>query len=167
MISLEGGGAAGRPHPVARRFALATTGYLAAMNVDFTIVIPTIGRKSLRAVFIALAAGDGPMPTEIIVVDDRTESVPLQPFSEGLRTRTLRSGGRGPAAARNRGWRAARSRWKLSVVVRRAWRTPETRLSTWRWSTARYSSSFDEKCWYRTGLLTPARSAISSMPAAW
>ncbi|HNM85523.1 MAG: glycosyltransferase [Mycobacterium sp.] len=81
------------------------------MNVDFTIVIPTIGRKSLRAVFIALAAGDGPMPTEIIVVDDRTESVPLQPFSEGLRTRTLRSGGRGPAAARNRGWRAARSRW--------------------------------------------------------
>src|SRR5215469_11139221 len=34
-------------------------------------------------------------------------------------------------------------------------------------SSARYSSSLPGKCWYSTGLLTPARSAISSIAAAW
>ncbi|CNI61528.1 Uncharacterised protein [Mycobacterium tuberculosis] len=64
-------------------------------------------------------------------------------------------------------WTAAYNRCRLSVVVLNACCTPDTRLSTCRLSTARYSSSLLEKCWYRTGLLTPARSAISSIPAAW
>src|SRR5699024_7707986 len=34
-------------------------------------------------------------------------------------------------------------------------------------SRARYSSSFPGKCWYSTGLETPARSAISSIDALW
>src|SRR3954454_25341556 len=34
-------------------------------------------------------------------------------------------------------------------------------------SSARYSSSLPGKCWYNTGLETPARSAMSSIAAAW
>ncbi len=34
-------------------------------------------------------------------------------------------------------------------------------------SSARYSSRLPGKCWYSTGLLTPARSAMSSIAAAW
>jgi len=96
----------------------------------YTVVIPTIGRPSLRTLLGALAAARGPAPTEIIVVDDRPErrrperrlaSVSTFSGPENVDTdasrqgeppvRVLRSGGRGPAAARNVGWRAARTEW--------------------------------------------------------
>ncbi|MEV0621521.1 glycosyltransferase [Nonomuraea sp. NPDC050404] len=93
-----------------------------------TVVIPTIGRPSLRATLAAV----GP-DVPVIVVDDRKASGP--PGTESARAgtvsaggtheqepsavmeslpahvRVVRSGGRGPAAARNAGWRAAGTPW--------------------------------------------------------
>jgi len=80
------------------------------MELDYTVVIPTIGRDSLRVVLEALANGRGPRPREVVVVDDSrdgTVSTPHLPLS----VRLLRTGGVGPAAARNRGWHAACSEW--------------------------------------------------------
>jgi histidinol-phosphate phosphatase family protein len=72
-----------------------------------TIVIPTIGRESLGRLLSALADCDIP----VIVVDDRRSPAgPLQRNTE-LPVRVLSSGGRGPAAARNVGWRAAGTPW--------------------------------------------------------
>lgn len=78
---------------------------------DYAIVVPTVGRESLRQLMIALEQGSGPAPAEVVVVDDRPNpSTPL-PVSATLPVRALRSGGRGPAAARNVGWRATTTRW--------------------------------------------------------
>ncbi|WP_210748790.1 HAD-IIIA family hydrolase [Actinomadura latina] len=82
-----------------------------------TVVIPTVGRESLRVTLHALLAGPdgdpGPGPHEIIVVDDRpAPGAPLPlPATAGPEIRVIRSGGRGPAAARNAGWRAAATEW--------------------------------------------------------
>lgn len=80
-----------------------------------TIVIPTIGRSSLADLLRALASFEGP----VHVVDDRrkpSSDVPLALPSAGPRTvRILHSGGRGPAAARNLGWRMARTPWVVFV----------------------------------------------------
>ncbi|GAA3446226.1 glycosyltransferase family 2 protein [Planomonospora venezuelensis] len=97
-----------------------------------TVVIPTIGRPTLAATLAALDPR-----TEVIVVDDRPDEI-IDPLPEppaggpppagaasvpsdhdvlgalragGGRVRVLRSGGRGPAAARNTGWRAAGTPW--------------------------------------------------------
>ncbi|APU14145.1 HAD-IIIA family hydrolase [Actinoalloteichus fjordicus] len=76
--------------------------------IDYSVVIPTTGRDSLWRLLAALDAAVGPPPREILVVDDR-------PGGEELRLppsiRLLRSGGRGPAAARNTGWRQAGGEW--------------------------------------------------------
>ncbi|MEV4313890.1 glycosyltransferase [Actinocrispum sp. NPDC049592] len=79
------------------------------MSVDYTVVIPTVGRECLSVVLNALADGHGPAPREVIVVDDRPHPGPDLPVPEGIQV--VRSGGRGPAAARNAGWRAAKSEW--------------------------------------------------------
>lgn len=84
-----------------------------------TVVIPTVGRESLRA---TLAALDPSVP--VIVVDDRPEG--RQPIAvSGANVQVLRSGGRGPAAARNVGWRAARTPWVVflddDVVPQPGW----------------------------------------------
>ncbi|GAA3558272.1 hypothetical protein GCM10022419_043620 [Nonomuraea rosea] len=128
-----------------------------------TVVIPTIGRDTLRATLAALGPG-----VPVIVVDDRKAGAPggedvlgtgttrdggTHPKEHGVRhaavpslvlaavpgavasavpepaaasltlsdpgvdvgpgdhVRVVRSGGRGPAAARNAGWRAARTPW--------------------------------------------------------
>lgn len=73
---------------------------------DVTIVIPTIGRESLADLMRALAPQIGSWP--VVVVDDR--STPGHPLVVAGAT-VLHSGGRGPAAARNRGWRAADTEW--------------------------------------------------------
>src|SRR5918998_1049295 len=77
-----------------------------------TVVVPTIGRPSLDVLLDALAASSGPRPAELIVVDDRPSGPPLQVDRAGLPpVRVLRTGGGGPARARNLGWRAARTEW--------------------------------------------------------
>jgi HAD superfamily hydrolase (TIGR01662 family) len=77
-----------------------------------SVVVPTVGRPSLDALLDALAAAPGPRPAELIVVDDRSGGVPLRPDRPGLPpVRVLRSGGGGPARARNLGWRSARTEW--------------------------------------------------------
>ncbi|GAB2746784.1 glycosyltransferase family 2 protein [Streptomyces bullii] len=77
----------------------------------YAVVIPTLGRPSLGACLRALAATGGPGPERVVLVDDRpgpggTLAADVPP---ALRTRTVvvRGAARGPAAARNRGWRAA------------------------------------------------------------
>lgn len=78
----------------------------------YVIVIPTIGRSCLQEGLDALAAAvRGHEPAQVVIVDDRRDTArPLSvPIPPELADRTLEvvSGGRGPAAARNAGWRAA------------------------------------------------------------
>ncbi len=79
-----------------------------------TVVIPTVGRPSLRVLLEALASGRGPRPDSVVVVDDRVDGKPLQDdlAEAGVdHLQVVRSGGGGPARARNLGWRLARTRW--------------------------------------------------------
>ncbi|VTR78823.1 HAD-IIIA family hydrolase [Cellulomonas hominis] len=90
----------------------------------WSVVVPTIGRPQLRAMLGSLAAqpfdahrSDAlPAPEAVVVVDDRplTDTTPLDLADLGplpAPLRVLRSGGRGPAAARNAGWRSTRTPW--------------------------------------------------------
>src|SRR3954462_133008 len=77
-----------------------------------SVVVPTIGRPSLDVLLDALAAAAGPRPAELILVDDRPGGSPLRPDRPGLPpVRVVRTGGGGPARARNLGWRTARTPW--------------------------------------------------------
>jgi HAD superfamily hydrolase (TIGR01662 family) len=79
-----------------------------------TVVIPTVGRPSLRVLLEALADGTRPVRTPVLVVDDRPDGPPLQEelADVGLPgLRVLRAGGGGPARARNIGWRHAETPW--------------------------------------------------------
>jgi histidinol-phosphate phosphatase family protein len=97
----------------------------------WAVVVPTIGRPSLPALLASLAA-QAEQPAEVIVVDDRPR--PQRWAGTDLdvtahpRARVLPSGpggGRGPAAARNTGWRAATTAWVVllddDVVVPDGW----------------------------------------------
>ena len=97
----------------------------------YDVVIPTLGRPSLTACLEALAAGPGPLPEVVLLVDDRplTDCTPLDVrVPEPLRDRVevLAGCGRGPAAARNTGWRAAEAPWTVflddDVLPGPAWR---------------------------------------------
>jgi len=74
--------------------------------MTFAIVIPTTGRPSLHRLLAALAASRGPRPQWTVVVDDSAAR-------------------RGPAAARNSGWRAVDADWIVflddDVVVPPSW----------------------------------------------
>src|SRR5690348_17092107 len=79
---------------------------------ECSVVVPTIGRPSLDVLLDALAGARGPRPAELILVDDRPDGEPLRPHRDGLPPlRVLRTGGGGPARARNLGWRSARTPW--------------------------------------------------------
>lgn len=78
----------------------------------YAVVIPTVGRRSLNTCLRALAAATGPKPAQVVIVDDRRETggLPLPAdIPEALRpvTTVVTGRARGPAAARNRGWREA------------------------------------------------------------
>ncbi|HKG38060.1 MAG TPA: HAD-IIIA family hydrolase [Conexibacter sp.] len=86
--------------------------------MTYDVVIPTVGRPSLARLLDALAAQPEPLPERIWLVDDRPgrSTVPLTSHTEAKgtvldRVTVLRSGGRGPAAARNAGWRASTADW--------------------------------------------------------
>jgi histidinol-phosphate phosphatase family protein len=86
------------------------------VSPGYDIVVPTAGRPSLRRLLDALAAADGPGPGRIVLVDDRPAGAPgglAGSVPGALRPVTciVRGDGRGPAAARNRGWRACRAPW--------------------------------------------------------
>jgi histidinol-phosphate phosphatase family protein len=94
------------------------------------IVIPTIGRSSLRSLLASIAAASGPRPERIILVDDRRDrSAPLElgELDADMRARISVLAGKaaGPAAARNTGWRASRAQWIAfvddDVVVSDIW----------------------------------------------
>lgn len=93
---------------------------------SYAVVVPTVGRPSLRVLLDSLAASTGPAPRFVIVVDDRPSGTELHIAGVDLPVRVLRSGGRGPAAARNTGWRAVPDvRWVAflddDVVVPPTW----------------------------------------------
>ncbi|GHF07333.1 glycosyltransferase family 2 protein [Streptomyces morookaense] len=97
----------------------------------YAVVIPTVGRPCLARCLAALADSVGPGPREVVVVDDRPDTrPPLDLAALGQLqdvARLLHSGGRGPAAARNTGWRAVSAPWVVflddDVRVTPAWRT--------------------------------------------
>ncbi|TCJ16835.1 HAD-IIIA family hydrolase [Rubrobacter taiwanensis] len=78
------------------------------------IVIPTCGRPQLRELLRALAAGSEQPPGRILVVDDRKRTsgpLPRPPRKLRERVEVIRGPARGPAAARNAGWRASGADW--------------------------------------------------------
>ncbi|MFE2435522.1 glycosyltransferase family 2 protein [Streptomyces sp. NPDC059409] len=89
-------------------------------RTGYAVVVPTLVRDTLADCLAALVAAHGPDPDEIVLVDDRpdpdTDPGALEHALTVLgdlreRTVVLRSGGRGPAAARNTGARAVTSPW--------------------------------------------------------
>ncbi|MGK5543877.1 glycosyltransferase family 2 protein [Streptomyces sp. URMC 127] len=102
--------------------------------VDYAVVIPTLGRPCLDDCLAALARSVGPAPREVVVVHDRPgprhgrPPLSLEALGDLRRVATLLSGaGKGPAAARNRGWAAVTAPWVVflddDVRVTPAWRT--------------------------------------------
>ncbi|MDU0315382.1 HAD-IIIA family hydrolase [Phycicoccus sp. M110.8] len=85
----------------------------------YAVVVPTVGRQSLHTLLESLAAQEGPAPAEVVVVDDRRTAPGADDVSDlsavvpaGLAgVRVLRGFGRGPAAARNLGWRVVEAPW--------------------------------------------------------
>ncbi|MFF8606642.1 glycosyltransferase [Streptomyces sp. NPDC015346] len=84
--------------------------------LSYAVVVPTLGRPSLRACLAALAASSGPRPTRVVIVHDRPGedgTAPGLDVPEALRPYTTVVPGRacGPAAARNTGARLAGAPW--------------------------------------------------------
>lgn len=84
--------------------------------IHYAVVVPTIGRPSLARLLGTLADQDTDGgrygPVEVVVVDDRPVTrTPFAPAVGRWPERVVRSGGRGPAAARNLGWRVVTAEW--------------------------------------------------------
>lgn len=97
-------------------------------GLRWSVVVPTVGRPSLTRLLRGLATQEGPVPGEVVVVDDRPGAVDpldLRAFGRLPGLRVLRSHGRGPAAARNLGWRVAEGEWVVflddDVLVPAGW----------------------------------------------
>ena len=90
--------------------------------MTFDVVIPTVGRASVRTLLEALRDAEGPRPGRILVVRDGPGGLPAVP---GLAYERLDGPGHGPAAARNVGWRASSAEWVAflddDVVPERRW----------------------------------------------
>lgn len=78
-----------------------------------TIVVPTMGRPSLHALLEALARQTRKVDAPVVLVDDRPDpdAVPIDVATYPLDVTVVRTGGGGPARARNIGWRHARTPW--------------------------------------------------------
>lgn len=102
--------AASPSSPVPSASAPAPGGVAAAL---VSIVIPAFNHEKFIAEAISSAAAQGECVAEILVVDDgstdRTAAAVAQ--LREPRLRLLRQPNAGPSAARNTGWRAARSEW--------------------------------------------------------
>src|SRR5215218_5833332 len=80
---------------------------------SFDIVVPTIGRPSLARLLCALDTAGGLSPGRVFVVDDGGRVLRLR--KTRLTLTVLDGAGRGPAAARNVGWRASHAEWVVFV----------------------------------------------------
>ncbi|WP_129843237.1 glycosyltransferase [Streptomyces sp. RFCAC02] len=85
-------------------------------SAAFAVVVPTVGRPSLNLLLATLAAGTGPRPERIVLVDDRPPHDPtplpaVVPDALRDRVEVVPGRGAGPAAARNTGWRATDTPW--------------------------------------------------------
>ncbi|KZB79344.1 HAD-IIIA family hydrolase [Amycolatopsis regifaucium] len=80
-------------------------------HLDYTIVIPTTGRENLQTLLAGIEAAGEPRPARIIVADDRPGGADLELPQCTPEVEVIRTGGRGPAAARNAGWRRAATEW--------------------------------------------------------
>jgi histidinol-phosphate phosphatase family protein len=95
--------------------------------MSVAVVVPTVGRASLARLLDALVAGSGPRPDRVLLVDDRRDrGRPLLGGAEPPEGVEVVPGrGAGPAAARNLGWRRARTDWVAflddDVVPSRSW----------------------------------------------
>lgn len=77
----------------------------------FDVVVPTVGRPRLPGLLWWLCRSL-PAGSTVVVVDDRPgDPEPLDLGVDDPRLRIVRCGGRGPAAARNVGWRATSAPW--------------------------------------------------------
>jgi histidinol-phosphate phosphatase family protein len=104
---------------------------MTARTVEYAVVVPTLGRPSLATLLGSLAGQVEHPPTEVVLVDDRPGGGDplLGRVPEGLAAvvpvRVLSGMGRGPAAARNLGWRVCRTEWVVflddDVVLRPDW----------------------------------------------
>lgn len=132
-----GGGAEGVVTPEAaapdpRRAEAAPAASAPEQDQRFALVLPTIGRPSLGVTLRSLAVqepGPGaPAPDVVVVADDRrldpdgdpsTWPAPLDVAAIAPDAPwplvVVRTGGRGPAAARNAGWRATTTPWVAFV----------------------------------------------------
>lgn len=81
---------------------------------EYALVVPTVGRACLgEALRAALAAPAEVAPAEIVVVDDRVngEAEGPLPGVDHSTVRVLRTGGGGPATARQAGWHSCTAPW--------------------------------------------------------
>ena len=94
-------------------------------ELAYSVVVPTLGRPSLRRLLDALRFATGPEPTLVVVVDDRRDPGGPLDLPDWDRLRAVRGAARGPAAARNRGWRATATPWVVflddDVLPPRSW----------------------------------------------
>ncbi|MGL4176307.1 MAG: glycosyltransferase family 2 protein, partial [Dermatophilaceae bacterium] len=100
----------------------------AADRSRYSVVVPTVGRPSLTTMLDSLAGQAGPLPERVVVVDDRADAdrhPPLSPQVGDVPTVVVPGLGRGPAAARNLGWRLVTSPWVVflddDVVLPDGW----------------------------------------------
>lgn len=98
------------------------------MTID--IVVPSIGRTTLKTLFASIARAAPNFSGTIFVVDDRAHPGEALDFgnldpSLSRRIEVIPGGGNGPAAARNAGWRRSRAEWIAflddDVVVDSGW----------------------------------------------
>lgn len=93
---------------------------------SWAVVVPSLGRPSL-AVLLASLAEQGRRPQQVVVVDDRPVVDGALDVSALPGAQVLAGGGRGPAHARNVGWRAvdAGVEWVVfvddDVVLAKGW----------------------------------------------
>lgn len=95
------------------------------MTIETTIVIPTLGQPTLRVLLDALAGQTVPLHRPVIVADDRPDGDDLVVGDRSIDVEVVRTGGGGPARARNIGWRHTRTPWVSflddGVVPHSAW----------------------------------------------
>ena len=84
---------------------------------EYALVVPTVGRHGLgEALRSALAAPAEVAPTEVVVVDDRVNGKTEDPLPgvDHSAVRVLRTGGGGPALARQAGRHSCTAPWSSS-----------------------------------------------------